>query len=111
MTHDRRHWSRLKGGLLALVALSCAPGLGRLGSPPEWDTMIASEEAILQVTPEIKRLNQSVLNLQLPDESTRGLFGDFVEDLDLASVDLAVQGPLGTVGLASVEDVASLGNT
>ena len=30
--------------------------------------MVASEEAILQVAPEIKRLNHSVLNLYLPDE-------------------------------------------
>jgi len=67
--------------------------------------MVASEEAILQVTVEIKRLNHSVLNLELPDESTRGLFGDFVEILDLVSVELATSGPLGTVGLASVGNV------
>ena len=65
--------------------------------------MVASEEAILQLGPEIKRLNHSVLNLQLPDESTRGLFGDFVEVLDLVSVELATRGPLGTVGLTTVE--------
>ena len=69
--------------------------------------MVASEEAILQIAPEIKRLNHSVLNLQLPDESTRGSFGAFVEVLDLVSVELATRGPLGTVGLASVGDVGA----
>ena len=72
--------------------------------------MVASEEAILQVAPEIKRLNHSVLNLQLPDESTRGLFGPFVEVLDLISVELEIRGPLGTVRLASVEDITSPGD-
>ena len=106
----RVRWSPLKGSLLVLAALSCAPGLARLASPPAWDRMIASEEAILQVAPEIKRLNHSVLNLQLPDESTRGLFGDFVEVRDLVSVELAIRGPLGTVRLASVEDITAVGD-
>ena len=66
--------------------------------------MVASEEAIRQVTLEIRRLNHSVLNLKLPDESTRESFGDFVEILDLVSVELATSGPLGTIGLASVGD-------
>lgn len=69
--------------------------------------MDASEEAILYVTLEIRRLNHSVLNLKLPDESTRGLFDDFVEVLDLVSVELATRGPLGAVGLASVGDVGA----
>ncbi len=69
--------------------------------------MDASEEAILEVTLEIRRLNHSVLNLKLPDESTRGLFGDFVEVLDLVSVEFATRGPLGAVGLASVGDVGA----
>ena len=69
--------------------------------------MVASEEAIRQVTLEIRRLNHSVLNLKLPDESTRGLFGAFVEVLDLVSVELATRGPLGTVRLASVGDVGT----
>ena len=69
--------------------------------------MVASEEAILYVTLEIRRLNHSVLNLKLPDDSTRGLFGDFVEVLDVVSVELATRGPLGAVGLASVGDVGA----
>jgi len=69
--------------------------------------MIASEEAILQVTPEIKYLDHSVLNLQLPDESTRLLFGDLVEVRDLVSAELTPGGPLGTVGVAAAEDVAA----
>ncbi len=102
---------RLIGSILALAmvvsqGLSAQndPGAEPNAPPPEWDEVVASEEAILQLGPELKRLNHSVLNLQLPDESTRGLFGDFVEVLDLVSVELATQGPLGTVWLASVED-------
>ncbi|MCH7935451.1 MAG: hypothetical protein IIC36_15780, partial [Gemmatimonadetes bacterium] len=85
--------------------MSCAPALsvGTRQTPVQWDQMVASEEAILQVAPEIQRLNHSVLNLQLPDESTRGSFGDFVEVLDLPAVDLATRGPLGTVGLTPVD--------
>lgn len=107
MAHEHARWSPLNGGLLALTALACAPALSLRAPPPEWDAMTASEEAILQLAPEIKRLNHSVLNLQLPDESTRGLFADFVEVLDLTSVEFAPVGPLGTVGLASVDDVAA----
>ncbi len=110
VAHDHARWSRLHGGILVLAALGCGPALSvraGLAPPPEWDKMVASEEAILQVAPAIKRLNHSVLNLQLPDESTRGSFGDFVEVLDLVSVELATRGPLGTVGLASVGDVGA----
>lgn len=60
--------------------------------------MVASEEAILLIAPEIKRLNHSVLNLRLPDESTRGLFGDSVEVVDLVSVELATRGPSRSPG-------------
>ena len=105
--HLRARRPRLNVGLLVLAVMSCAPALSFRAPPPEWDIMIASEEAILQVTPEIRRLNHSVLNLQLPDESARGLFGDLVEVLDLVSVQLATRGPLGTVGFASVGDAGA----
>ena len=98
-----------KSGLLVLAALGCAPSPAHLGSPATWDDVVASEDAILQIAPEMKRLDHSVLNLQLPDESTRALFADLVEVLDLVSVDLAARGPLGTVGFASVEE-AGVGN-
>jgi len=110
VAHDHTRWSRLKSGLLVLAALGCAPSLAHLEAQATWDNVVASEDAILQIAPEMKRLNHSVLNLQLPDESTRALFGDFVEILDLVSVDLAVRGPLGTVAFASVGD-AGAGHT
>ncbi len=99
--------SRLSGGLLVVLALACAPGLNLSTAPPGWDRMVASEEAILQITPEIQRLDHSVLNLRLPDESTRELFGDRVEVRDFTSIKLTAQRPLGTLGLATVEDLAS----
>jgi len=108
VAHGNALWAHLTCGLLVPVALSCATALsvlGRRAPPPEWDRMVASEEAILLIAPEIKRLNHSVLNLRLPDESTRGLFGDNVEVFDLVSAELTARGPLGTVGLASVGDV------
>ena len=114
VTLDQAGWSRLRTAFIVLAALSCAPALNapaplaRLAPASEWDTMVASEEAIQQLTTEIKRLNQSVLNLQLPDETIRGSFGDFVEIRDLVSVELAPQGPLGTVGLTSVEDAGTV---
>ena len=107
----RSRLSIAKGGLLVLAALACAPALTvreGLAPPLGFDEMVASEEAIVQLGPELKRLDHSVLNLQLPDESTRGLFGDFVEVLDLVSVELATRGPLGTVGLTSVGDAAAM---
>lgn len=106
MSDKSPRWSRLEGVLLALATLSCAPAL-QSGSPPEWEEMVASEEAIVQLNPQIERLNHSVLNLRLPDESTRETFGESVEVLDLASVELRPGGPLGTVGLASFEDPAA----
>ena len=110
VAHEGARRSRLNGAVLVLVVLACAPALSLRAPPPEWGRMIASEEAILQVTSEVKRLDHSVLNLQLPDESTRGLFGDLVEILDLTSVELTSLGPLGTVGLSSGGDLGSQGD-
>ena len=110
VARQRARWSRLNGVLLVVATLSCAPTLSvreRLALPSDWDGMVASEEAILKLAPEIKRLNHSVMNLQLPDESTRGLFSDSVEVLDLVSAELATGGPLGTVGFASLGDVGA----
>ena len=72
----RSRLSIAKGGLLVLAALACAPALTvreGLAPPLGFDEMVASEEAIVQLGPELKRLDHSVLNLQLPDESTRGV--------------------------------------
>ncbi len=107
----RSRLSIAKGGLFVLATLACAPALTvreGLAPPLGFEEVVASEEAIVQLGPELKRLDHSVLNLQLPDESTRGLFGDFVEVLDLVSVELATRGPLGTSGLTSVGDAAAM---
>lgn len=59
--------------------------------------MIASEEAILQVSPQIKRLSHSTLNLLLPDEATRAVFGDLVQVVDLVSVETRTGNAPGVV--------------
>ncbi len=116
VTLDHAGRLRLRTAFVVLAVLSCAPALdppaplARPAPASEWDRMVASEEAMQQLATEIKRLNQSVLNLQLPDESIRGSFGDFVEVRDLVSVELTPQGPLGTVGLTSVEDARNVRN-
>ena len=69
--------------------------------------MIASEEAIVQIAPHIKRLGHSALNLRLPDESTRAVFGDLVKVVDLVSVERGDGNALGVVGRASHQPAAS----
>ena len=110
IAHKHTRWSRVSGVLLVLAALACAPALTvreRPAAPPGYEDVIASEDAILQIEPEIWRLNQSIMNLQLPDEATRRSFGDFVEVLDLGSVALPAGSPLGTVLFASVGDAGA----
>ena len=68
--------------------------------------MIASEEAILQVSPQLKRLSHSTLNLRLPDEPTRAVFGELVKVVDLVSVEPHTGNAPGMVGEASLERVA-----
>ena len=95
--------SPLSGGffLFLMAALGCATLVSVPKPPARWDAMVASEEAILQITPKIERLNHSALNLSLPDESTRALFGDVVQVIDLVSVERATETSLGDVGVAS----------
>ena len=97
--------SPLSGVLLLflLAALGCATLVTVPKPPARWDAMVASEEAILQITPEIERLNHSALNLSLPDESTRPLFGDVVQVVDLGSVERATGSSLGAARVASPE--------
>ncbi len=45
--------------------------------------LVASEELILRLAPELQRLAQSVLNLRLPDHNTRQLFAPRVTVTDL----------------------------
>ena len=89
--------------LFVSAALGCATLVTVPKPPARWDAMVASEEAILQVTPEMERLNHSTLNLWLPDESTRALFGDVVQVVDLGSVERTTGSSLGAVRVASPE--------
>ncbi|MCA9264943.1 MAG: VCBS repeat-containing protein [Planctomycetales bacterium] len=59
--------------------------------------LVSTEEMILQLTPELKKLVAGVLNLQLPDHQSRGLFTPSVHVTDVASA------PAG----GSVDDVVS----
>ena len=45
--------------------------------------VVASEELILELTPELKKLSNSVLNLRLPDHHSRELFSESVALVDL----------------------------
>ncbi len=67
--------------------------------------MIASEEAIIQISVQLKRLSHSTLNLLLPDEATRAVFGDLVQVVDLASVEPYSGNAPGVVAEASYERV------
>ncbi len=42
------------------------------------ESIVSSEELILALTPELRRLNKSLANLQIPDEVSRDLFADTV---------------------------------
>ena len=46
-------------------------------------SLVASEELILQLTPRMRLLNASVLNLGIPDASARPLFANQVSVVDL----------------------------
>ena len=52
--------------------------------------IVDSEELILELTPVLKGLNKSVLNLKLPDHHSRGLFADVVDTVDLDEQQAAV---------------------
>ena len=96
---------RLLGGLPLLVPLSPVPAAGAQEASP-WDEMVASEEAIVQIAPLLKRLDHSVLNLHLPDESARTVFGDLVRVVDLDSVEYGTGNGLGAVGRTSHQPAA-----
>ncbi len=95
--------SPLNGGFFLFAALACASAVSAQKPPANWDGMVASEEALLQIAPQIKRLNHSLLNLLLPDESTRAVFGNLVQVVDLISVERASGRALGAAGVASPE--------
>ena len=87
--------------------LICATAASAQEPPSGWEEMVASEEAIVQVSPHIERLGHSILNLHLPDESTRTVFGDVVEVVDLVSVEPRSGNALGVVGRSSHDPAAS----
>ena len=53
-------------------------------APADFTEILASEEAILSLTPQLKRLNSDVLNLRLPHHAGAGLFAQSVSFNDLA---------------------------
>ena len=87
--------------------LICATAASAQEPPSGWEEMVASEEAIVQVSPHIERLGHSILNLHLPDESTRTVFGDVVEVVDLVSVEPRSGNALGVVRRSSHDPAAS----
>lgn len=95
--------SRTSCGFALVAMLICATAASAQEPPAGWDAMIASEEAIVQISPHIKRLGHSTLNLHLPDESTRTVFGDVVKVVDLLSVEPRGGNALGVGGGASHE--------
>lgn len=80
--------------LFALVAL---PGRAANPAPPAdgkasgqvslVDVLALSEEFILTWTPELKRLNKSLMNLRVPDPLSVGLFDDKVKVWELAGAE------------------------
>ena len=105
-TRDSSTSPRWSSGSAVLTTLICVTAASAQEPPAGWDAMIASEEAIVQISSHIKRLGHSTLNLHLPDESTRTLFGDFVRVVDLLSVEPRGGNALGVVGGASNQPAA-----
>lgn len=62
--------------------------------------IVSSEELILELTPRLKKLNESVMNLRFPDHRSFDLFEDtiVVNDLDSADKLMTVQELSGVVG-------------
>ena len=88
--------------VFALLALVCGVGVVSLlrdvRNPPDQDNtigaLVASEELILKLTPELKKLSAAALNLRLPDDQSIGLFGDPLEQLtDIAQPPVSYQPP------------------
>ncbi|MXY31247.1 MAG: VCBS repeat-containing protein [Gammaproteobacteria bacterium] len=99
--------SRSSWAPAVLATLMCATAASAQEPPSGWEEMVASEEAIVQVSPHIKRLGHSTLNLHLPDESTRTVFGDVVKVVDLVAVERPGGNALGVVGRSSHDPAAS----
>ena len=76
--------------LLAGTALALLPREPAAAAPAgagiaDFAEILATEEAILSLTPRLKGLGRDVLNLQLPHRAGAGLFADEVSFTDLAA--------------------------
>ena len=69
---------------LAVQGPADAPPPG-VGETADFAEILATEEAILSLTPRLKKLGRDVLNLQLPHRAGAGLFADEVSFTDLAA--------------------------
>ena len=69
---------------LALQGPAAAAHAGA-GETADFAAILATEEAILSLTPRLKKLGRDVLNLQLPHRAGAGLFADEVSFTDLAA--------------------------
>lgn len=82
----RARWPLVLGvAVLAVGAVAALTWKGRhwLTRPPEVASLDKSEEWILQLTPELRRLAKDLMNLSLPGQAGRGLFAERVEVVDL----------------------------
>jgi len=82
----RLKWKLWAFALLAIVCGVSALYLVRDNPEPTLEdqtvgTVVATEELILQLTPELKKLSAAALNLKLPDDQSVGLFADPLQQL------------------------------
>ncbi len=66
-----------------------------------WDTMIASEEVILDLERELKKLSTGVMNLELPDSEGRPVFAERVRVVELSGSPPARTDEFPTVAMDS----------
>ena len=71
------------------------------GETADFAGILATEEAILSLTPRLKKLGRDVLNLQLPHRAGAGLFADEVSFTDLAASGPPSAGQLPGVAVRS----------
>ena len=93
--------------LLAGTALALFPREPAAAAPAgseataDFAEILATEEAILSLTPRLKRLGRDVLNLQFPHRAGAGLFADEVSFTDLAASGPPSGGELPAVAVRS----------
>jgi hypothetical protein len=67
-------------------------------SEEQWRLMEAGEDLIIQLTPDVARLEEAVSNFQLPHTGTRSLFGSEVAYRDLADAPATLQDAFPGIG-------------